>query len=59
MKTLLIALMVYVLLDTIASVAIVCRAKQNGITLKEMAIMLKDFLNGYAPIGNEDDIDLE
>lgn len=59
MKALFIALLVYFLLDTIASIAIVCRAYKNGYTLKTMAIMLKDFWNDYNPITNEDEPDYE
>lgn len=53
MRTLFIALLVYVLLDIIASIVLMCRAKKNGITLKDMAFMLKDFWGGYSPISNE------
>lgn len=58
MKALFIALLVYFLLDTIASIAIVCRAKKNGLTLKSMAIILKDFWNGNTLV-NADEADYE
>lgn len=53
MRTLFIALLVYVLLDIIASIVLMCRAKKNGITLRTMAFMLKDFWGGYSPISNK------
>lgn len=58
MKALFIALLVYFLLDTIASIAIVCRAYKNGFTLKTMAIMLKNFWNGNTLV-DADEADYE
>lgn len=58
MKALFIALLVYFLLDTIASIAIVCRAYKNGLTLKTMAIMLKNFWNGNTLV-DADEADYE
>lgn len=59
MRTLFIALLVYVLLDIIASIVLMCRAKKNGITLRTMAFMLKDFWDGRMPIVNDDEEDRE
>lgn len=59
MKTLLIILAVYVLLDIIASIIIMARAKKNGINLKTMAIMLKNFCNGYNNLVDADEDDYE
>ena len=59
MKTLLIILAVYVLLDIIASIIIMARAKKNGINLKTMAIMLRNLWHGYTNLVDEGEADYE
>lgn len=60
MKTLLVILLIYVILDIATSIAFIIRAKRNGYTLRGLAIMLRSVLfepNPYDDWGDEDNIE--
>ena len=65
MKTLLVILLIYVILDIATSIAFIIQAKRNGYTLRGLAIMLRSVLfepNPYDDWGDEDyieDVDYE
>lgn len=69
MKTLLVILLIYVILDIATSIAFIIRAKQNGYTLRGLAIMLRSVLfepnpyddwgDDYEDEDNIEDVDYE
>lgn len=53
MKTLLIILSVYAVLDIFTEIIFIIKAKKNGITLQELAHIAKNILKGISPFSNE------
>ena len=60
MKTLLVILLIYVILDIATSIAFIVQAKRNGYTLRGLAMMVRSVLfepNPYDDWGDEENIE--